>query len=109
MYKVVQSIVQCGVSQSDVIYQLVGLRQGCILSPCLFSAYISDLPLFLASREGREKCEGVLLHDQVVHVLMYADDLALVATSAADLQRMLDALHMYAARWQLIVNSTQYQ
>ena len=104
MYKVVESIVQCGVSQSDVINQLVGLRQGCILSPCLFSAYISDLPKFLASREGVDKCEGVLLHDHIVHVLMYADDLALVATSAADLQRMLNALHVYASRWQLLVN-----
>ena len=36
-YAAVESVVQCGVSRSDVIYQMVGLRQGCILSPCLFS------------------------------------------------------------------------
>ena len=76
----------------------------CILSPCLLSAYISDLPKFLAEREGAGKCEGVLLHDQIVHVIMYADDLALVAKSAADLQRMLEALHVYASEWQLLVN-----
>ena len=35
---------------------------------------------------------------------MYADDIALTAESAADLQRMLGALHAYCRRWQLFVN-----
>ena len=107
MYQTVESIVQYGVSRSDVIYQLIGLRQGCILSPCLFSLYISDLPAFLAARTGTERCEGVSLSDEIVRVLMYADDLALVATSAADLQRMLVALHEYACKWHLVVNTIE--
>ena len=106
MYTSVESVVQLGVSYSDVLRQLVGLRQGCILSPSLFSLYISDLPKFLEARKGNERCEGVKLGEgQVVRVLMYADDLALVASSAEDLQRMLEALHDYAAKWHLIVNT----
>ena len=36
---------------------------------------------------------------------MYADDLALVAETADDLQRMLVALHEYARKWHLLVNT----
>ena len=39
-----------------------------------------------------------------VPVLMYADDLALVATSAKGLQSQLDILHAYADTWGLTVN-----
>ena len=44
-------------------------------------------------------------HTRTMHVLMYADDLALVAETADDLQRMLVALHEYARRWHLLVNT----
>ena len=100
MYKSVKSVVKCGNDISDVINQLVGLRQGCVLSPCLFSLFIADLPSFLAD----EGCQGVPLHDTWVRVLLYADDGALTASSAADLQRMLDALWQYCRRWRMIVN-----
>ena len=39
-----------------------------------------------------------------VLVLLYADDLALVATSLEGLQAQLDLLHAYAAKWKLTVN-----
>ena len=104
MYQAVYSVVKIGLDQSEVINQMIGLRQGCILSPCLFSFYIADFPAFIASRTGDEKCEGVLLFDTIVHILMYADDMALVATSEADLQRMLDALYEYCKLWRMFVN-----
>ena len=62
--------------------------------------FIADLPSFLAD----EGCQGVPLHDTWVRVLLYADDGALTASSAADLQRMLDALWQYCRRWRMIVN-----
>ena len=36
MYAAVESVVQCGFDRSEVIHKMIGLRQGCILSPCLF-------------------------------------------------------------------------
>ena len=78
---------------------MVGLRRGCILSPCLFSFYIADFPDFLAKQTGDQRCEGVKLLDTPIHVLMYADDMALVASSAVDLKRMLDALYRYCRLW----------
>ena len=41
---------------------------------------------------------------QRVPVFLYADDLALVATSPVGLQAQLDLLHAYAAIWKLTVN-----
>ena len=40
-----------------------------------------------------------------MRILLYADDGALVAQSADDLQHMLDALHAYRAKWRLFVNT----
>ena len=68
MYHAVESIVQYNFHFSEVIYQLVGLRQGCILSPCLFSLYIADFPTFLAERTGDRACNGVQLGSRVVRV-----------------------------------------
>ena len=85
---------------SEVIEQLVGLRQGCVLSPCLFTLYIADLPAWLEAAGTR----GVLLHDTWVRVLLYADDGVLVADSEEDLQEMLGALRGYCAKWRLFVN-----
>lgn len=89
---------------SAVIEQFVGLRQGCILSPCLFSLFIADLPEYLRNLDGIQACRGVPFHDTTVHVLMYADDLVLVARTPADLQRLFDALREYCALWHLTVN-----
>ena len=58
MYESVCSIVRQGIAFSDVIHQHVGLRQGCILSPCLFSLFIADFPQFL--RE--QGCQDVPLY-----------------------------------------------
>ena len=100
MYESVKSIVKCGNDVSDITVKMVGLRQGCVLSPCLFSLFIADLPTFLSERE----CKGVFIHDVWLRVLLYADDGALVAESAADLQLILDALYVYCSKWRMIVN-----
>ena len=84
----------------DVIEHFVGVKQGCILSPCLFSLFIADLPKMLEKYNAK----GVKLLDVFIRVLLYADDGALIAASAADLQYMLDVLRIYCFRWKMIVN-----
>ena len=44
------------------------------------------------------------LHDTWVRILLYADDGALVASSAEDLQYMLNFLKQYCAKWRMFVN-----
>ena len=57
-----------------------GVRQGCILSPLLFSLFISDLETELRHNES-----GVKLSRMAMDLLMYADDIVLVSSSAAGL------------------------
>ena len=48
--------------------------------------------------------KGVKLLDVFIRVLLYADDGALVAASAVDLQCMLDILKVYCSQWKMVVN-----
>jgi hypothetical protein len=79
-----------------------GIKQGCPLSPLLFNLYISDLPHML---EQRCPTEGVPVGGELrLRSIGYADDLSLLTESQAGLQRMLDALHVYANNKELEVN-----
>ena len=74
----------------------VGTREGGVESPLLYILFVSDLIGYLG-----EVClfdEPVLLDGRPVRALQLADDLALVATSASDLQRLLDQWGRYCDR-----------
>ena len=64
-----------------------GLKQCCLLSPLIFNLYINDLTLALEAVGLGIDIEGVSISS-----LLYADDLALVAETEDNLQRMLDIL-----------------
>ena len=75
----------------------IGVRQGCPLSPILFSLYISDL-------ESQISCEStgfITILNQSISTLMFADDLALFADSPAGLQHSLIILEQFCHQWKL--------
>ena len=82
----------------------IGLKQGCPLSPTLFGLYIDDFEKELLSHANA----GTLQLPQLLHApvppLLYADDLTLIALSAAGLQAQLDVLQEYASKWGLTVS-----
>ena len=72
---------------------VMGVKQGCPLSPTLFGLYLDDFEQALeANHIGL--CLPVL-PVQRVPALLYADDLALVSTSKEGLQAQLDLLHNF--------------
>jgi hypothetical protein len=78
----------------------VGLPQGAVLSPLLYALFINGLATLL-----KEKHLGVWMWERQVSLLLYADDIVLVAENAAQLQQMLDCCSEYAAEWQFRFNT----
>lgn len=96
LYKGTTASVWCREGVTEEFDTKVGLRQGCVLSPLLFSLFVNDLPEAL---EG-----GCNVGGRRVNVLLYADDIVLMAPTAACLQHMIKRLENYCETWNLKVN-----
>ena len=77
-----------------------GLKQGCPLSPLFFALYISDLDTVLE----RNQLGGVLVGRKKIFCLAFADDIILMAYTAAELKDMVRAMQRFAVRRQLVIN-----
>jgi exonuclease III len=78
---------------------LQGVRQGCPLSPILFSCFVNNLVDRL-----KEKGFGVEIGNRELCSLLYADDIVLLANSAEELQAMIEVVDNYCREWRLSVN-----
>ena len=93
-----------GVSTRSVFLKRV-LRQGCSLSPILFAIYISEIGHDLSSAG-----EGFLLGDSLnVSGLLFADDIVVVARSAAGLKRLLNLVNRHCERLKLVISEEKSQ
>ena len=100
MYSNVKSCVSVEGLRSDFFRNSLGLMQGEVLSPILFSLFINDFEMqFL-----RDGCVPVELQDIHLFLLMYADDMVLFSESIDGLQHMLNSLYTYSKNWNLEVN-----
>ena len=81
-----------GISFSEDIIQLRGVQQGDSLSPLLFILFVSDLPGFLNDVSD------------ILHTLMFADDLVFFSTNKDDIQQALNQLSIYCRQNRLEVN-----
>ena len=85
---------------SQTFVSEIGTRQGCILSPTIFTLFMNDLPRIL--RKGN--CQPVELNGTKLNLLMYADDIILMSKTKAGLQRSLDICKQYLLKWKLRLN-----
>ena len=89
MYSHSKCCVKDNYNRSEFFNYDKGVRQGCILSPLLFSLYLNELPYILNNNAK----DPILLPDgSHLNCLLYADDLLLISHSAESLQRSLDRL-----------------
>ena len=92
-------------SLSDEFSITNGVRQGGVLSPILFTIiYIDDL-----LSELEKMGVGCYWRQHFVGGVCYADDIALLAPSAAALRLMLDACSRFASAHSLIFNAAKTQ
>src|SRR5699024_7541652 len=78
-----RSCVRISGCKSESFDLTTGLRQGCVLSPLLFIIFMDRI-------SRRCTGPGVKLGKVVISKLFFADDLLLLASTAEDLQRLLN-------------------
>ena len=100
MYENVKAKIRAGAVLSDYINCTRGVKQGDVCSPLLFSLFINELA-FEIIRNG---LHGVTLQLIELFILLFADDIILLATTVVGLQRQLNNLYNGANRLQLKVN-----
>ena len=76
-----------------------GVRQGCCISPILFSFFLNDLKAYVS-----EGSYGIDLDICKIFLLLFADDLVMFAESKIELQRLLNKLYAYCTQWNLKLN-----
>jgi hypothetical protein len=105
MYARMRRVVLVDGQRSSEFSVEVGVSQGSVLSPFLYSVFIDGLIRFLKS----DPTLGVLIAAEPLSCLLYADDIVLLAPSAAILQRMLDLTSHYAHQWRFHFNGKKSQ
>ncbi len=100
----VQSCVRIEGQMSEWFDVPLGVRQGCVLSPILFSIFLNFYAKEVVQGPG-----GVPVSDgdELLKILLFADDIALVAETREELQQMLDHLHVYSRQWRFTVNASK--
>ena len=87
---------------TDPVYLGRGLRQGCSLSPILFSLYVSDM-----SRDLHASNLGVLLHKVCISCIFFADDIVLVSRDADGLRQLLNIVQEHCIAMKMTLSVTK--
>ena len=98
-YRSLTCEVKVGEMMSDSFTASRGLRQGCVLSPLLFSLYVNSLVEKLRGAGVGVECRG-----QMVTTLLYADDAVLLAENEEQVKRGLKVLEEWCKEWGVEVN-----
>jgi hypothetical protein len=86
--------------ETDFFQCPIGVKQGDCLSPTLFAIFINDLATEIkASNIGLQLDQSTFLN-----ILLYADDIVLLAGNEEDLQSLLFIVETWCKRWRLEIN-----
>ena len=86
LYAGQEAIVRTGHGTTDWFQIGKGVRQGCILSPCLFNFYGE----YIVRNAGLEETQaGIKTAGRNINNLRYADDTTLMAESEEELKSLL--------------------
>ena len=99
-YSDLQCRVRWGSTLSDWFSVKAGVRQGGILSPVFYCIYVDDLVEILSLVGIGCHLKGVFLS-----ILLYADDMALMAPSLKGLQTLLSTTEAYCKKWDILLNA----
>ena len=86
LYAGQEATVRTGHGTTDWFHIGKGVRQGCILSPCLFNLYAEYI---MRNAELEETQAGITIARRNINNLRYADDTTVVAASEEELKSLL--------------------
>ena len=111
LYRTVNTRVAVAGGLGDAFTSQLGVRQGCVLSPILFSLFISGVIAdWVAAGLGvtvRNTTGGAGGGERKVAGLLFADDIVLIADSEAELHRALEVMDAHARRWRYSFNTSK--
>ncbi len=99
MYSMTESCVQLGGDFTPFFSTVSGVRQGDSMSPTLFAVFINDLV-----KEINALHMGVQCGELELSILLYADDVVLLANNEDDMNKLLECVHKYCIKWRLLIN-----
>ena len=106
LYASVPMCVKMQAGYTGCFQALMGVKQGCPLSPTLYGLYLDDFAEGLMAEVGAERAElPAWQSGERVPPLFYADDQALLSVGPEGLQRQLQYLESYCTTWGLTVNT----
>ena len=85
LYAGQEAIVRTGHGTTDLFQIVKGVRQGCILSPCLFN-FCAE---YIMRNTGLEAQAGIKIAGRNINNLRYADDTTLMTESKEELKSLL--------------------
>ena len=89
LYASQEPTVRTGHGTTDWFQIGKGVRQGCILSPCLFNLYTE----YIMKNAGLEEAQaGIKIFGRIINNLRYGDDTTVMAESEEELKSLLRKL-----------------
>ena len=90
----------------------LGVKQGDILSPTLFSIFVNSLTIDLKNSDcgvtlDLPPSQGSSNNTTVVNHLIYADDLVCIAENVEDLQSLINIVNLWCRRFHIEANLTK--
>jgi hypothetical protein len=110
LYGKVQVAVRCNGQVSELFDVAIGLKQGCVLSPILFTVFINDILADCKAQGLGVQVLGSTLRASPwvkgkLAGLLWADDLVLIAETPGDMSKMLDCITRWLDKWKMEANA----
>ena len=112
MYSNIKLKIRSCNSYSEYFEVAIGLKQGEILSPLMFSIFINDLDIHLRGDNAYIHLRGdnaytLTADEKNIILMLFADDMVIIGESPEKLQEKLNLLENYCNRWGLSVNTSK--
>lgn len=107
VYQKVLCRLRMGNRISEFFASTIGVKQGCPLSPTLFGLLIDELERMILVSMQEEGIEEVVIGNAVIMLLLYADDVVLMAHTLEDAHKLMSVLERFCLHSGLIVNESK--